>query len=190
MLLRGEPHEDDIEDRSPHGERLLDQGQPVRYPKHCDGVFAALSKRPDVKPDLIVGHSGFGSTLFLRDLYPGVPIINLFEYFYRPGHPESDMGYRRDLGWAMPEIYLRRARCRNAMILLDVANCQAGYCPTQFQRSTFPDFCREKLEVLFDGVERDVYHGHGEALRPPPPPKRPRHWPSRGRCSGTSRSAS
>lgn len=134
---------------------------------NCDGVFAALSNRADVRPDLIVGHSGFGSTLFLRDLYPGVPVINLFEYFYRPGHPESDMGYRRDLGWAMPEIYLRRARCRNAMILLDLHACSAGYCPTEFQRSTIPAEYQHKLRVIFDGIERSVYHGHEEALRPP-----------------------
>src|SRR5258708_682213 len=30
----------------------------------CDGVYAALKASADVKPDLIVGHSGFGSTLF------------------------------------------------------------------------------------------------------------------------------
>src|SRR5437588_7692874 len=100
---------------------------------NCDSVYAAMKARPDVKPDLIVGHSGFGSTLFLRDLYGSVPIINLFEYYYRPGHPDSDMGYRKDLGWQMPEIYSLRARCRNAMILLDLENCDAGYCPTEFQ---------------------------------------------------------
>jgi len=31
----------------------------------CDGVYRALKKRPDIKPDLVVGHSGFGTTLFL-----------------------------------------------------------------------------------------------------------------------------
>lgn len=132
----------------------------------CDGVFAALSKHPDVRPDLIVGHSGFGSTLFLRDLYPDVPIINLFEYFYRPWHPESDMGYRKDLGWMLPEIYFRRARCRNAMILLDLDACSMGYCPTEFQRSTLPGEYQHKLRVIFDGIERSVYHGHDESLRP------------------------
>jgi glycosyltransferase involved in cell wall biosynthesis len=133
---------------------------------NCDGVYAALKARPDVKPDLIVGHSGFGSTLFLRDLYPNVPIINLFEYFYRPHHPESDMGYRSDLNWQMPDIFYLRARCRNAMILLDLENCKLGYCPTEFQRSTLPERYGEKLRVIFDGVERGVYHGHDEKLRP------------------------
>jgi glycosyltransferase involved in cell wall biosynthesis len=134
---------------------------------NCDGVYTALKARPEIQPDLIVGHSGFGSTLFLRDLYPKAPIVNLFEYFYRPRHPESDMGYRSDLGWELPEIFYLRARSRNAMILLDLENCTVGYCPTEFQRSTFPETYRGKVHSIFDGIERGVYHGHGEALRPP-----------------------
>src|SRR5262245_55198044 len=30
-------------------------------------VFEALSQRPDIQPDLIVSHSGFASTLYLRE---------------------------------------------------------------------------------------------------------------------------
>jgi hypothetical protein len=44
-------------------------------------VYEVLRNRPDIRPDLIVGHSGFGSTLFLRELY-NCPIVNHFEYFY------------------------------------------------------------------------------------------------------------
>lgn len=141
---------------------------------NCDGVYTALKARPDITPDLIVGHSGFGSTLFLRDLYPQVPIINLFEFYYRPHHPESDMGYRKDLGWRLPDYYYLRARCRNAMILLDLQNCAVGYCPTEFQRSTIPDNYAHKLKVIFDGIERGVYHGHEESLRPPVDKRQPR----------------
>jgi len=134
---------------------------------NCDAVYKALQARPDIQPDLVVGHSGFGSTLFLRDLYPKVPIVNLYEYFYRPRHPQSDMGYRADLGWQLPEVFYMRARARNAMILLDLENCARGYCPTSFQRSTFPVGYHEKIDVIFDGIERSVYHGHEETLRPP-----------------------
>ena len=49
--------------------------------RHAMGVYEAVKAQPDLKPDLIVGHSGFGSTLFLRELFPAVPIINYFEYF-------------------------------------------------------------------------------------------------------------
>lgn len=134
---------------------------------HCDAVFQALQRRPDIKPDLIVGHSGFGSTLFLRELYPDVPVINFFEYYYLPHDPDSDMDFRQDLGWQIPEVKYLRSRCRNAMILLDLQNCQIGYTPTRFQKSKFPAEYSNKLRVVFDGVDRAIYHGHSETLRPP-----------------------
>ena len=52
-----------------------------------------MKARPDIRPDLVVGHSGFGSTLFLRELYD-CPIINYFEYFYHTTN--SDMDFRPD----------------------------------------------------------------------------------------------
>lgn len=135
---------------------------------HCDAIYHTLRQRPDIRPDLIVGHSGFGSTLFLRELYGSTPILNLFEYYYTPHGLESDMDFRADLGWVLgPEKYLR-SRCRNAMILLDLQNCDGAYVPTRFQQSRFPQEYREKLRVLFDGVDRSIYHGHGGQLRPPP----------------------
>ena len=134
---------------------------------HSDGVFNALRRRPDIQPDLIVGHSGFGSTLFLRELYPTVPIVNFFEYFYHPHDPDSDMDFRHDLRWEVPQIKYLRSRCRNAMILLDLQNCQLGYTPTQFQFSKFPTEYHQKMRVIFDGVDRAIYHGHDESLRPP-----------------------
>jgi len=134
---------------------------------HCDGVYQALKQRSGIKPDLIVGHSGFGSTLFLRELYPKVPLINFFEYYYRPHDPDSDMDFRSDLRWQVSDMHYHRSRCRNAMILLDLQNCDAGYAPTEFQRSRFPEEYQGKMRVIFDGIERTVYHGHDEQLRPP-----------------------
>jgi glycosyltransferase involved in cell wall biosynthesis len=116
---------------------------------------------------LIVGHSGFGSTLFLRELYPKTPIINFFEYYYIPHDKDSDMDFRKDLGWPTSELKYLRSRCRNAMILLDLQTCQAAYTPTEFQKSRFPAEYQPKLETIFDGVDRSVYHGHEETLRPP-----------------------
>src|SRR5204863_8067835 len=50
---------------------------------HALGVYDALKTRPEIKPDLVVSHGSFGSSLFLPCLYD-CPIINFFEYFYRP----------------------------------------------------------------------------------------------------------
>jgi len=120
---------------------------------HAAGVHDALAAAPDIRPDLVVGHSGFGSTLFLRDLYPGVPVVNLFEYFYRVCG--SDLDFRPDFP-ARP-IDRLRARARNAMILLDLDNCDLGYCPTRWQLDRFPAEYRGKLRVLFDGIDTDVW---------------------------------
>ncbi len=135
---------------------------------HCEGVYRAMRQMKDFRPDLIVGHSGFGSTLFLRELYPDVPCVNFFEYFYKPHDEQSDMDFRQDLGWELDEMKYLRSRARNSMILLDLNNCQIGYCPTQFQKSRFPGEWDPKLRVIFDGIDRRVYHGYNEELRPAP----------------------
>src|SRR5690242_6524226 len=36
---------------------------------HARGAYEALKSRPDIQPDLVVAHSGFGSSLFLPHLY-------------------------------------------------------------------------------------------------------------------------
>jgi glycosyltransferase involved in cell wall biosynthesis len=135
---------------------------------HTDAVYNALKSRLEIQPDLIVGHSGFGSTLFLSELYPDTPIINFFEYYYLAHDPDSDMDFRQDLDWDVPEMKYLRSRCRNAMILLDLQNSDAAYTPTQFQKSRFPAEYQSRLQVIFDGVDRSVYHGFEEKLRPAP----------------------
>lgn len=135
---------------------------------HCDAVYHALKGRIGEKPDLIVGHSGFGSTLFLRELYPDTPVLNFFEYYYRAHDPLSDMDFRRDLGWDVSDLAYLRSRCRNAMILLDLQNCNAAYTPTLFQKSRFPQEYYSKLRVIFDGVDQAIYHDHQGQLRPSP----------------------
>lgn len=117
---------------------------------HAAGVYDTLTGlRNSLDPDLIVGHSGFGSTLFLTELFPGAPILNLFEYFYHPHG--SDLDFRPEFPPAEEDVL--RARARNGMILLDLEYCHAGYAPTEFQRSLFPDVYRPKIDVVHDGID-------------------------------------
>ena len=53
-----------------------------RAVREAHGVYEAMKARPEVRPDLVVAHSGFGSSLFLPHLYDA-PIVNFFEYYYR-----------------------------------------------------------------------------------------------------------
>jgi glycosyltransferase involved in cell wall biosynthesis len=128
---------------------------------HAHGIFEACKAHPDLKPDLIVGHSGFGSTLFLPELFPGAPVVNYFEYYYHPHG--SDMDFRPEFQPA--EIDFLRARARNAMVLLDLVNCRSGYSPTHFQRELFPAELRHKIAVIFDGIETDVFRRRVDVRR-------------------------
>lgn len=116
---------------------------------HSAAVMEALKNRPDIQPDLIVGHSGFLSTLFLRELYDA-PQISYFEYFYRTKN--SDMDFRTNL----PEVGFAeriRSRVRNAGLLLDLDNCDAGYSPTTWQRNQLPSEYHDKIVPISDGID-------------------------------------
>ncbi len=134
------------------------------------GVYEMLKQRPDIQPDLIVAHTGFGSSLFLPFLYDA-PIINFVELYYRP--VGGDVGFRKEL--PVSEETLLRLQTKNAMIQADLANCDRGWTPTQYQRDFFPPEFRSKIEVIFDGIDTAIYHRrdnpqrliNGKLLAPP-----------------------
>jgi glycosyltransferase involved in cell wall biosynthesis len=129
---------------------------------HAAGVYEALKGQVTrLRPDLIVGHSGFGSTLFLPELFPAAPMINYFEYFYHPHN--SDMDFRPE--WPVLEEDVLRARTRNAMILLDMEYCRAGYSPTEYQASLLPAAYRPKVRVIHDGIDTDFWQRRAPAQR-------------------------
>ncbi|HKO96475.1 MAG TPA: glycosyltransferase [Pyrinomonadaceae bacterium] len=119
---------------------------------HAHAVYQACERELVSAPNLIVGHSGFGSTIFLREIF-NCPIINYFEFYYRTRN--SDIDFRPEFP---PErLDYLRARARNAMMLLDLDNCDGGYCPTEWQRSLFPPEFQSKLKVFFDGVDTSLW---------------------------------
>ena len=120
---------------------------------HAHGVYETCKAHPELKPDLIVGHSGFGSTAFLADLYDA-PILNYYEYFYLS--KDSDLDCRQE--FPTEELTILRSRTRNAMILVDLNSCTRGYCPTTWQRSLFPSEFQPKLETVFDGIDTSIWH--------------------------------
>ena len=130
------------------------------YVAHSQGVHHSLKRLPDLKPDLIVGHSGFGSTAFLPELYD-CPIVNYFEWFYHPRG--TDLDFRPE--FPATDLANLRARARNAMLLLDLHTCAAGYSPTAWQRSQFPKEYQPKIETIFDGIDTTVWQRQSHTHR-------------------------
>jgi glycosyltransferase involved in cell wall biosynthesis len=104
-------------------------------------------------PDVICAHSGFGASLFLKQAFPGVPLLGHFEWFY---HGRNGDGDYLDPAVAT-EDFVCAAWTRNAQLLLDLAQCDRAVCPTDFQRSRFPAAFRDRLAVLHEGVDTEFY---------------------------------
>jgi len=135
---------------------------------HARGVYEALKQAKDVRPDVVVAHSGFGSSLFVPHLYDA-PIINFFEFFFRTSVGTGQyLGYRPEL--PVTESLIMRLRLRNACFLLDLDNCDRGWCPNRAQFDTLPMEYRHKVDVIPEGIDTDFWkpgaRGDGERVLP------------------------
>ena len=110
-----------------------------------------LVREEGFRPDIIVGHTGWGSTLFVKDVYPDVPLLGYFEWYYHAKN--SDSHWWPDEVPRIEESISIRAR--NAHHLLNLEACDAGITPTQWQYSQFPQEFRYKLNVIHEGIDTD-----------------------------------
>ncbi len=125
----------------------------ARFLESSETIYEAVKARPDLKPDLVVAHGGRGAPSILVREAVDCPIINYCEYYFSPSH--SDISYRVDLPPAEPAPFF--PRCINAPVLVSLADADAGYSATRYQRSTFPERFQHKIEVHFDGVDTELY---------------------------------
>lgn len=119
---------------------------------------AALAlKNQGFVPDVIYGHT-WGQTMFMKDVFPEVPLLCYFEWFYNA--QGGDMGFD---GKELNIDELAKLRCKNSHLLVDLYTCDAGICPTKWQHSQFPEMFQDKIKVLHDGVDTDFCKPHTDA---------------------------
>jgi glycosyltransferase involved in cell wall biosynthesis len=104
-------------------------------------------------PDVIYGHSVWGQTLFLKELFPKAKLLCYFEWYYR-AHG-SDMDF--DPAETVTTDDEARIRVRNAAILLTLEGCDRGICPSHWQKSQFPKEFHHKLDVVYDRIDTDFF---------------------------------
>lgn len=103
------------------------------------------------RPDVVVAHPGWGEALFLRDVFPRAKLLHFCEFFYHGRG--ADVGFEPGEG-SMDAIC--RARARNAHLLLSLEACDAGWSATRWQRDRHPAAFRDKISVVFDGIDLSV----------------------------------
>ncbi|MDO5641100.1 MAG: glycosyltransferase [Paracoccus sp. (in: a-proteobacteria)] len=122
------------------------------------GVLAAraahaLRDRHGYNPDVIFGHSGWGETLFLKEIWPEAKLLVYAELMYRTrGH---DIGFDAEIT-RDPDAARFGAIARSAHLALGIQNCDAALAPTRYQAGSFPPELQSKITVIHDGIDTDL----------------------------------
>ena len=115
---------------------------------------AALNlKEEGFTPDVIVAHPGWGESLFLKQVWPSSKLIIYSEFHYATSG--GDVGFDPEFALNDPGDSCR-VRMKNVNNFLHFDLAQAGVSPTEWQKSTFPEPFRSKIEVIHDGIDTNA----------------------------------
>lgn len=103
-----------------------------------------------LRPDLVIGHPGWGELLAVKDLLPGVPVLHQVEFVYPL--EGGDVGFDPEFsgaGWADRS----RLRLKRATQLLAFHDLDWKLAPTEWQASTAPAEFRDRISVIHEGID-------------------------------------
>jgi glycosyltransferase involved in cell wall biosynthesis len=104
-------------------------------------------------PDIVIGHIGWGSMMFVKDVLPSVPALGYCEFFYRA--EGADVGFAPD---DKPDVETRkRLRLRNVAQLLSLEAIDGGISPTHWQKSLYPASVQNRITVCHEGVDTNRF---------------------------------
>jgi glycosyltransferase involved in cell wall biosynthesis len=104
-------------------------------------------------PDVIFGHSGWGETLFLKEVWPEAKLIVYAEFYYRGRG--ADVGFDPEFDTpSFDQVMISQGR--TAHLGQSLLHADAGLSPTRWQASTYPPILRDQITVIHDGVNTDL----------------------------------
>ncbi|TXR46853.1 glycosyltransferase family 4 protein [Phyllobacterium endophyticum] len=120
----------------------------VRIGHRVAETFDAMVRHGQ-RPDIVIGHIGWGSMMFVKDVLPQVPAIGYCEFFYKA--EGADVGFAPE---DIPDLETRkRLRLRNVAQLLSLEAIDGGISPTRWQKSLYPLSAQSRIAVCHEGVD-------------------------------------
>lgn len=112
-------------------------------------------------PDIVMAHCGWGTGMFLKDVWPRAVCVPYFEWYYTWPYVDATPydGPAQD-----PLDERARNRVRNAPVWATFSTADHAVCPTRFQAAQFPDWIRSRLTVVHDGIDTEL-HSPGDGGR-------------------------
>ena len=116
------------------------------------------ARRAGLQPDVVVVNTGWGENLFLKDVWPNARHVAYFEYYYAAKGQDLDF----DPEYPVENVEtIWRLRAKNAMQLGALDAADLAVAPTRYQRDTFPDYLRDRIAIIHDGID-------AQSLKPDP----------------------
>ncbi|QGZ40873.1 glycosyltransferase involved in cell wall biosynthesis [Pseudoduganella flava] len=129
------------------------------YSKVLRGESAAAAllrlKQDGFTPDIVFVHPGWGEALYVKDVFPRARMLIYAEYYYQG--EGGDSHFDPEFSSAPDLASLQRLRLRNTHLLHAMSAADAGLSPTTFQRDRHPDWFRERISVIHDGIDTERF---------------------------------
>ena len=109
-----------------------------------------LYEQENFAPDVVVCHGGMGFGLFVKAYLPKVRLISYVEWFFSIENSAHLFNNPSLNDYC-------RIQSRNIPLLQEFVEADQIVCPTEWQRTQFPEFIRDRIEVIFDGVDLDFF---------------------------------
>jgi glycosyltransferase involved in cell wall biosynthesis len=116
-------------------------------------ITAAEMRKQGYVPDFIFGHLGWGETLFLKEIWPEATLALYAEFFY---HTDGfDSAFDNEI-YPMSTGSRIRVTAKKAPLLLAMDSAEKALAPTKWQASSFPEWFRDRITVVHDGVNTQL----------------------------------
>lgn len=125
----------------------------------CAAAMLHLA-RSGYRADLVIANPGWGEALFAKDVFPQAKMVSLLEFFH--GAPGGDFGFDPEFGQPTLEARMKH-RLKNMALVESLLAMDQGVAPTAWQASRMPAEYRNRVEVIFDGIDTDHVRPDPEA---------------------------
>jgi len=123
----------------------------VKFARAQAVMDACLAMRAQgYSPDVVIAHPGWGESLFIKAVWPGVRLGLYGELFYQADG--ADMGF--DPEFSAPSVQdVCRIQGKNINNLMHAELADGWLSPTRWQADTFPPRIRTQMTVAHDGID-------------------------------------
>lgn len=104
------------------------------------------------RPDIVIGHVGWGELAFVKQVWPDAPILGYWEYYFLT--QGGSIGF--DPEFPPNEFTPQITQARNALNHLCLPEIDLGQCPTAWQMGTYPEPFRARSYICHDGIRTDL----------------------------------